>query len=390
LAVRCGICLAVKEDYRLLPCLHSFCIECLLTQARKATEDAKPFACAKCRRAHDGVTGDRIGSLVPDFERARMRDELVSRSAGAEGGDGAKRATCEYDDDVAVGMCGVCGTMLCGDCAKVHKKRRATSDHTIAPLGEGDDAAAAGAFKRDVKCPTHALPLDYFCQECDTCFCQKCAIIGHAAGHRFVGVAEQVSPGRRAECAPHVVACVHSAALQADRLRACVVTAIEAVSFSPDQERGFKTALATKRRAIEETHAQLVASLEEKYAALRGALEASRSALVARAAAHFEKQKTDLNAQEKCVELHADGIAHCVRFARDTARDGTPVDLAVGHALLVQRLRDAAEDNKRMSYEPACDPPAEATVLTTEALSTLLSQTCNVETGKAAAFRLCS
>ena len=37
LAVRCGICLDVKDDLRLLPCLHSYCPECVSKQVEAAS-----------------------------------------------------------------------------------------------------------------------------------------------------------------------------------------------------------------------------------------------------------------------------------------------------------------------------------------------------------------
>ena len=196
LVVRCGICLTVKDDYRLLACLHSFCVECLRTQARTAAADGKPFACAKCRGAHaGGLTPEKVEGLVRDFERTRLRDELASRTAGGKSG-GAHTTKCEDDGDEATAMCGVCAKFMCADCAKVHKKHKATAGHAVVPLGAECAAGGKGAFKRDVKCAVHALPLDYFCKECDAPLCQTCAIIRHtppgAPTHDFGGVAEQV------------------------------------------------------------------------------------------------------------------------------------------------------------------------------------------------------
>ncbi len=47
LSVRCGMCLEVVEDLRLLPCLHSFCADCLRTAAAAATGGR--IACPLCK-----------------------------------------------------------------------------------------------------------------------------------------------------------------------------------------------------------------------------------------------------------------------------------------------------------------------------------------------------
>ena len=47
LEVRCGMCLEVCNDLRLLPCLHSFCGDCL--QAAVAAAEGGRVACPICK-----------------------------------------------------------------------------------------------------------------------------------------------------------------------------------------------------------------------------------------------------------------------------------------------------------------------------------------------------
>ncbi len=51
LEVRCGMCLEVKDDLRLLPCLHSFCGECLSGAVASTASGAEreKILCALCK-----------------------------------------------------------------------------------------------------------------------------------------------------------------------------------------------------------------------------------------------------------------------------------------------------------------------------------------------------
>ena len=73
LRVRCPVCLAVRDDYRLLPCLHAVCLGCVLELVARATEDA-PFACPVDRRRVAGLTAEAARALPQDVRRLRERD----------------------------------------------------------------------------------------------------------------------------------------------------------------------------------------------------------------------------------------------------------------------------------------------------------------------------
>jgi hypothetical protein len=84
LAVRCALCLEVKEELRLLPCLHSFCTECL-TKAAETAPGGK-ISCALCQ-----VRG--VGACVS--RRRRFFHSEILRLTHTAGGNDVDRGGCD-------------------------------------------------------------------------------------------------------------------------------------------------------------------------------------------------------------------------------------------------------------------------------------------------------
>lgn len=50
LLLECGICLNTYEDPRALPCLHSYCLNCLKSHASSTKDINGAFKCPQCRK----------------------------------------------------------------------------------------------------------------------------------------------------------------------------------------------------------------------------------------------------------------------------------------------------------------------------------------------------
>ena len=118
-ALKCPICQEDLKDPRLLPCIHSFCLECLERYCRDAVEgDDKP--CPICRYEFE----------IPKNGVA----DLPIRTHGQEKFDGSKlgrKRYCEIHDDERIKMyCFECKRNVCSMCCleedkcKTHKFER--------------------------------------------------------------------------------------------------------------------------------------------------------------------------------------------------------------------------------------------------------------------------
>ena len=64
--ISCQLCQKIFDDPRILPCSHTFCLDCLKTW--KTDNEPEPFCCPKCRLECSAEPED----LPPDFKANQM------------------------------------------------------------------------------------------------------------------------------------------------------------------------------------------------------------------------------------------------------------------------------------------------------------------------------
>ena len=82
--LQCGICLDLFQDPRSLPCLHTFCVECI----QRTLNDKHSLKCPVCRAEHH--LGEEGAKLLPvnayarqELTRKRLRQELEKDAKSA-------------------------------------------------------------------------------------------------------------------------------------------------------------------------------------------------------------------------------------------------------------------------------------------------------------------
>ena len=82
------------------------------------------------------------------------------------------------DQEPAIAKCSECGLLLCEECARQHKRQKATTDHSIV---ENENAAKA---RQRYECKEHSLELNFYCCECKKPVCQHCTM-KDCQGHKL-------------------------------------------------------------------------------------------------------------------------------------------------------------------------------------------------------------
>ena len=80
------------------------------------------------------------------------------------------------EQEAAIARCTNCEVFLCEECARQHKRQRATADHRVV---ESEDAVK---IRERYKCIEHDLELKYYCCGCSKPVCQHCTMKG-CQGH---------------------------------------------------------------------------------------------------------------------------------------------------------------------------------------------------------------
>ncbi|CAL8340213.1 unnamed protein product [Boreogadus saida] len=185
----CRVCKRLYRDPKILPCLHSFCADCIRqlnpfsvsgpnVKQTSLSKDGQPptvdqkvttVLCPDCDTevdlppsGADGLTTDHLA-----LDEVFLQTLLTHNSV---------RCDLCSDGDAEL-RCEVCCVNLCEFCSQAHRRQRRTSAHTVQSVQE---LKAQGRLSRPVLCSLHpAQELRLFCESCDQPVCLECAATFH-------------------------------------------------------------------------------------------------------------------------------------------------------------------------------------------------------------------
>jgi hypothetical protein len=179
--ITCPICLEYFTKPRYLPCLHTYCEDCLSDYISTAYKQDEGFSCPTCRLFNRiRITEEKSPKLVAagfpvnhlimtllDQKKIEQK-EVVCQSCSKRGQNAPGKFWC-YS----------CNAALCEICGDFHKSLPILADHRIAPIEETDDASSLVSSAHDV-CEVHpGKKLEMFCQDHDVACCVTCTMVNH-------------------------------------------------------------------------------------------------------------------------------------------------------------------------------------------------------------------
>lgn len=181
--IECSICQEEFNDPRTLPCVHSFCMNCI----RICGKDKRPgdvMSCPLCRECFK-IPVDGIDGLPKNFLIKKIIE--VKDAAFAPYSTPRPCETCCQDENglpkkkkTAVVFCVECRQMLCAACEATHRKLSVSCAHECLKLGDG--LAFVDMLKKlpDSHCAKHQMKkVELFCYDCKHTICLLCFIDSH-------------------------------------------------------------------------------------------------------------------------------------------------------------------------------------------------------------------
>ena len=204
----CKLCSEGYKEPRILPCLHSFCYDCLQkemekvgsqNEMNKAVGVSKDIHCPTCQKEFV------ISSIndLPQHLYLGFEVEVAGLASYLKGKDGVICDGCSNDFDNSgesiKGFCCECQEFLCKGCLDYHRRNRNLSKHKIALLDE--TASIEDKLKLMVKeynCNEHGHEkqvLDFYCATCTKPVCNYCVVSQHKE-HKFYDLSRAASEQR--------------------------------------------------------------------------------------------------------------------------------------------------------------------------------------------------
>ena len=307
----CPVCLDHYTQPRTLPCLHSFCHNCLAHFPVQIQGGKHFITCPVCRQ-----TIQQPDKGVSGFQSAFLINNLLFLYQVLEKVCGSKQNNCENcHKEQATGYCKQCSRFFCQIC--IDKHNAWLTSHQI--LGVEDVATTASRLvplkeQPTMECSSHGKPLEVYCDTCDKLICQLCTV-KHHRDHECDAITDAFPR--------HQQQIVDSLEKVKKKL-AAITTAVQAVEA---QEGGFLEQVGAARREIEATVQQLMQLLQESERQLMRELDQVTDA-------YIEK----VSARKKEADITIAQLKSCKEFAEEELRIGSQQEILLMKGQIVERM----------------------------------------------------
>ena len=175
----CPLCLETVNNPKTLPCIHSFCLECLDKHANFARRQLQAtIKCPVCQTSFQIPEGDSFKNLPASYHLNRLVDVLALKDGGTQA---QKCCSCD-ENNTASSYCFVCQIFLCTACFEAHQRLKTTRGHHNVVIEKLNVQDVQELIHRPAMCSQQYhenQPLEFYCEECKVLICQKCCIVSH-------------------------------------------------------------------------------------------------------------------------------------------------------------------------------------------------------------------
>ena len=175
----CPLCLETVNNPKTLPCIHSFCLECLDKHANFARRRLQAtIKCPVCQTSFQIPEGDSFKNLPASYHLNRLVDVLALKYGGVQA---QKCSSCD-ENNTASSYCFVCQIFLCTSCFEAHQRLKSTRGHRNVVIEKLNVQDVRELIHRPAMCSQQYhenQPLEFYGEECKVLVCHKCSVGGH-------------------------------------------------------------------------------------------------------------------------------------------------------------------------------------------------------------------
>ena len=178
----------------MLPCLHSFCAQCLA----KVSEIKGAKEALQCPTCNEKAPLQESGvNAFPKDLRKMYEAEMARYTLKVKGGK-EKCDHCVRSDNAAVAFCVNCCEFLCKSCEDHHRMWRKTMKHEIvaagAEMSKGSENVLSSFPEPPMCCSDHSDEvLKFYCKNCEKLVCRDCMVLQHSVHHQQCNRVERVA-----------------------------------------------------------------------------------------------------------------------------------------------------------------------------------------------------
>ena len=322
----CAKCLNLYTNPKTLPCLHSFCQQCLEGLPLDPQGDNYFISCPTCR--HHAQLPQPTGAA--DFPIAFQINNLKEVYNLMTKVSGHQQVTCDNCTTTnATGYCKECAKFLCQECIDVHKKWAPISDHNVTSLDEvATSASKLLPEKEEIKCSTHNEPLKIFCGTCEELICHDCTVRIHR-DHDYDLVSD---------CYPK----------QCQKLQ----TALKPVSEMVVAINDVLTILITRENKIKEQGKVIKEEIHVMVDKMIDILRQSERQLTREVEIITDSKLNVLSEQKKSAEIKLSQLNDCQEFVKKSLEIDSPQQVLTSSKQMMEHMNYVTQQVKIEEFNP--------------------------------------
>ena len=182
--ITCSICGDLFTDPKTIPCLHTFCKQCIEKSIESNKKMASIVCCPLCRAP---LPRDDMSSVPTNFTINRLVEIFGKRKeSGKSSGKSLalkeiKCSNCERGIP-AITWCTECENSLCEQCNDAHQMMKAFKSHKTVAVEEfiRNPRLVLSTPEKSEACKSHSKQaLDLYCKTCSSLICRDCTLKDH-------------------------------------------------------------------------------------------------------------------------------------------------------------------------------------------------------------------
>ncbi|XP_070564952.1 tripartite motif-containing protein 2-like [Ptychodera flava] len=319
----CSICSERYKNAKNLPCLHSFCEECL----SQLVEKTGKLECPICRRAHE-VPREGVSGIPANF----FVNELVEEFKKREGF--RKSMTCEGCDEAeSVKHCVQCDINFCRICAKSHSRMRSFKSHQLLTLEEYKSAKSTDpiSVEGSTYCTSHEdFFIEFYCFTCDAPVCLRCTALDHRS---------------------HDYRCVKDAAKDYSKV---LNEMIDKVKVKEVEIRDSKNGIVSMQESLDKrsktVEKKITTHIEKVREDLLRMVQEGGDTILTELKDEHSTRKTELNSQMKELEITENDLSSAREYAEKLVHYGNAAQV------MAARKRVSAQMEELLKIETKINP----------------------------------
>ena len=317
----CSICLDIYTNPKSLPCLHSFCQDCLdrLPQDKEPGKNTYYLSCPTCRHRTE-LPEEGAGAFPTAFHLNNFKEVHSFMKKVAD----PRQVTCDNcTTATATGYCKDCSKFFCTKCDGIHKQWGPTSNHKLTSLNEvtasvssNPQLLAPAKQEATLTCSTHHKPLEIFCETCDTVICLHCTVRIHK-DHEY----DLVNDSYTKHC---------------QELETC----LEPIKEKMEELKEVKSALSETEGEVRERGEGILKEINEMVEEMIAVLRQSERKLTEQAKRVTDDKLKVLSEQMKSAEMSLRVLEDVQDYVEQSLKTGSPQQVLRSKKQMMERMSE--------------------------------------------------